>query len=192
MRSLMTEFPKDGTALPVCDSFMFGCALLVKPVTRPMNEGGNRTEVYLPAGYNWYDWHTGGYYAGGQTVSVDTPLEKIPVFVKAGSIVPLSKGGSNERAIAPLADELAVYTGCNGEATLYGDAGDGYEYETDEYTLIRLIWNENAATLTLRAAEGSAGFTAHLTIRFIAPDGMQTLHSVEYLGDEINVNKNKG
>ena len=192
LRSLMTAFPGDAKALPVCDSFLLGDALLVKPVTRTMAEGGARTEVYLPAGCGWYSWHSGVYYAGGQSVSVDTPISLTPVFVKAGSIIPLSEGGKSVADIAPLADELIVYTGCDGRGMLYGDAGDGYAYEVGEYTRVGITWKENEKTLTLQQAEGSAGLTAELAVRFIAPEGKQTVKRVVYLGDEIKVTFNDG
>jgi len=187
MRSLLMAFPQDKTAQPVCDSFLLGDALLVKPVTKPIGAGGNQTEVYLPAGCGWYHWQSWTCIPGGQSVTIHTPLDTLAVFVKAGSVIPLSNGGTSAEAIVPLADELAVYTGQDGGGMLYGDAGDGYAYETGEYTRVLIVWNESAKTLTLGAAEGSAGLTAELTIRFITPDGTPVRKHVAYRGDEISV-----
>ena len=189
LRSLLTAFPEDRAAWPVCDSFLLGDALLVKPVTKPLSEGGGRTNVYLPAGTGWYDWHTGAYSAGGQTVTVDTPLRVLPVFLRAGAVLPLSRGGTCEREIAPLGDTLLVATGADGGGWLYGDAGDGYEYETGVYTRARLTWNQQTQTLTLGKAEGSAELAAQFNLRFLAPDGTETRQSVRYTGEEIAVRR---
>jgi alpha-D-xyloside xylohydrolase len=190
MRSLLTACPDDPQARGVCDSYLFGDALLIKPVTLPISEGGGHTEIYLPAGWNWTDWESGKTYTGGRTVSIETPLGKIPVFVKAGSILALCSGTYSANGAPPLASELDVYMGRDGNGVLYGDAGDGYAYEEGEYTRVPLRWNESAKTLMLGKAEGTAGLTAQLTIRFIAPDGFQTQKRVDYLGDESSVGIN--
>ena len=187
MRSLMTAFPQDETARPVCDSFLLGDALLVKPVTQPVGEGGGITKVYLPKGCGWYHWQSGVYYPGGQTVAVDTPLDALAVFVKEGSVIPLSRGGTSTREIAALADELLVYTGQDGNGMLYGDAGDGYAYEAGDYTCVPLLWREGDETLTLGTAEGRAGLTADLTVNFIAPGGVRGQKHLVYHGDEIRI-----
>lgn len=189
LRSLLTAFPADETARFVCDSFLLGDALLVKPVTKPLSEGGDRTGVYLPAGADWYNWHTGAYVAGGQTVTIDTPLNVLPVFLRAGAVLPLSGGGTCAREIAPLGDTLLVATGADGGGWLYGDAGDGYAYESGVYTRARVTWQQQTQTLTIGQAEGFAGLTAQFTIRFLAPDGTETQQSVRYTGEVTAVRR---
>ena len=104
-------------------------------------------------------------------------------------MLPLSRGGTCEREIAPLGDTLLVATGADGGGWLYGDAGDGYEYETGVYTRARLTWNQQTQTLTLGKAEGSAELAAQFNLRFLAPDGTETRQSVRYTGEEIAVRR---
>ena len=185
LRSLMMAFPEDAAARLISDSFMLGDSLLIKPVTKPIYDGGDSTTVYLPEGCGWYSFWTNAYYEGGQTVTVETPISILPVFVKEGAIVPLSNGGTCEREISPLADELAVYAGRDGEGMLYGDAGDGYAYEDGAYTRVRLQWKESDCKLLLHEAEGTAGLTARMKLSLFTSDGRKMLGSVDYSGVAI-------
>ena len=143
---------------------LLGDTLLVKPITRPMMylphsapiENPDEWEcVYLPAGHDWYDLNTGEHYAGGQTVRVHAPLDVIPMFARAGSILPW--GGdvqhTGELAHAPLT--LRIFPGEDGDFTLYDDAGDGYGCERGEFSLIPLHWDDSASKLTIGAREGA-------------------------------------
>ena len=109
--------------------------------------------MYLPAGADWYDFYTNERYAGGQWIDADAPLEKIPLFVKAGSILPVAepRGSAAGTLAGPV--ELLVYPGADGVLDYYEDAGDGYGYEQGEYTVTRVEWNDAAGVLTL--PEGS-------------------------------------
>lgn len=187
LRSLMISFGQDERARAICDSYLFGGALLVKPVTAPLCGGGDETEVYLPQCAGWYDWDSREFFPGGQTVRIKTPLEKLPLFARAGAIVPLSKGGVCTEQLSPLCDELLVFTGADGEGWIYGDAGDGYEYEQGVYTRVKARWNERQRALVLEDALGSAGLEAHLTVKLIAPDGRETIRSIDYRGKELRV-----
>ncbi len=187
LRSLLVMFPEDGRARSVCDQFMLGDALLVTPVTRPISEGGGRTAAYLPACAGWYDFFTGAFFAGGRTVEVETPLSTLPVFVRAGAILPLAAGGQSAADAPPLCDEVRVYAGADGEAWLYGDAGDGYAYEAGEYTRVRLTWDDRAGALTFHAAEGAAGLAARVLVRLVGPDGPGREQAADYRGRDLTV-----
>ena len=160
LRPLLFDFPGDRRAVAASDEFMLGPALLVCPVTAPMlyAPGGRPVErdkrwtCYLPAGCDWFDFWTNVRYPGGQAVTVDAPLDRIPVFVRAGSILPMAEGlqYAGQKPDKPL--EIRVYPGADGAFDLYDDAGDGYGYERGEYTVTRLAWNDAARTLT--PAEG--------------------------------------
>ncbi len=149
-RLLAFDFPKDETACRVKDQFMFGHSLMVCPVTEPMYyEAQSRPiqkekvrKVYLPEGTDWYDFYTNEKYTGGQTICVDAPIDKIPLFVKAGSILPMTETAiSAEQALkGPVT--LKIYPGADASFTLYQDALDGYGYEQGEYTLTEITWNE--------------------------------------------------
>jgi len=151
MRALPMDFPKDKQALPIGDEFMFGPAFLVCPVTQP--QAMDRT-VYLPSGTTWIDFWSGESRSGGVTTTANAPLNRLPLFVRAGSIVPL--GPVVEYAMEKPADpiELRVYPGANGKFTLYEDEGDGYSYEKNVFAAIPIEWNETRQTLTLGKRSG--------------------------------------
>ena len=156
MRPLLFDFPRDARAVATATQFMFGPALLVCPVTEPMYFGPGSVPVerekvwtcYLPKGCDWYDFWTGIRYAGGQDVTVDATLDRMPLFAKAGSILPMANGlqYAAQEPEEPL--ELRVYPGADGAFTLYEDAGDGYGYERGEYTVTQLHWNNASEVLT--------------------------------------------
>ena len=164
MRPLLFDFPQDKKAAGMSTEFMFGRSILVNPVTEPMYFlAGDRKivppkstawETWLPYGEQWIDFHTGKRYEGGQTVSTDAPLDTIPLFVKAGSIVPMMRGlhYALEDNGNPL--ELHVYTGADADFLLYEDAGDGYGYENGEYALVSLHWDDAAEVLTIGERTG--------------------------------------
>jgi alpha-D-xyloside xylohydrolase len=108
----------------------------------------------LPGGADWYDFWTGERTAGGVTVTVAAPLDRIPLAVRAGSILPLGPVIEYAgQATDPI--ELRVYPGADGDFTLYEDGGDGYAYERGEHSTIALHWNDATRTLTLGARQGS-------------------------------------
>ena len=156
LRPLLFDFPTDRRAAATADEFLLGPSLLVCPVTRPMLYGrGNeplnlaqRWTCYLPKGCDWYDVWTGTRYDGGQEVTVDAPLDRIPLFAKAGAIIPLAEGlqYADQKPERPL--EIHVWRGANGAFDLYDDAGDGYGYERGEYALTPLRWDDMRGELT--------------------------------------------
>jgi alpha-D-xyloside xylohydrolase len=154
LRMLAFDFPSDRTALEITDEYLLGRALLVCPV---LEEGARSRKVYLPAGADWYDFHTGAFLRGGQWMEADAPLTTVPLFVRAGSILPLGpvKQFVSQENDQPLV--LRVYPGADGDFTLYDDAGDGYGYERGEFGLLRLHWDDRERSLTQRA-EGEARF----------------------------------
>ena len=123
--------------------------------------GATSRSVYLPAG-TWYDFWTGSTTAGGGTSTVTAPLSQIPLFVPAGSILPM---GPNIQYATQSADplEIRVYKGQNGSFTLYEDAGDTYDYENGQYAQIPFSWNDSTRQLTIGARAGS--YTGMLTSR---------------------------
>ena len=141
---------------------------------------------YLPKGANWYDFWTGKYYAGGQDVTLETTLDRVPMFVRAGSILPIGPEMQyvGEKAWDNL--ELRLYPGANGDFTLYEDEGDNYNYEKGQYSTIAFHWNDKARTLTIDDRKGS--FPGMLTKRqftIVLPDGKQKV--VEYSGQKTQV-----
>jgi alpha-D-xyloside xylohydrolase len=159
MRPLVMDFRNDPQARGIPDQFMFGPAILVNPVTQ---SGATNRGVYLPSGPAWYDFWTGKVYPGGQTVEADAPVQTLPLFVKAGSIVPC--GPSVQQAMEK-ADPITlyVYTGADGAFTLYEDDGLTYAYERGKSARILIRWNDEKRTLTIGKREGS--FPSMLTER---------------------------
>lgn len=138
MRHLAMDFPDDREALEIDDEFMFGPHVLVAPVTTPSTW---EREVYLPRGL-WYDFWTGKLHCGGRYVTAHSPLDTIPLFVKAGAILPLAPP-SVKSAVEKFNEiELRVYPGADGCFTLYDDDGETYDYEKGAYALIPVEWND--------------------------------------------------
>ncbi|WP_341677912.1 TIM-barrel domain-containing protein [Niveibacterium sp. SC-1] len=117
--------------------------------------------VYLPKGCDWYDFYSGERHAGGQTLSVATPVARIPLFVRAGSLLPLGPVVTHSEAQLGRPIEVVVYPGADAEFALYEDAGDGYDYEQGEFTLTRLVWDDAAMRLTRHAVHGHARSPLH-------------------------------
>jgi alpha-D-xyloside xylohydrolase len=151
MRALPLEFSSDPGSRAVSDQFMFGPALLVNPVTI---EGAKQRRVYLPDGNNWIDFWTGKHVNGGQRITADAPLERIPIYARGGSIVPY---GPVVQSAAGKEDpiDLRVYAGASGDFTLYEDEGDNYDYEHGARSVIPIHWDDKSSTLTIAAREGS-------------------------------------
>jgi alpha-D-xyloside xylohydrolase len=150
MRALAMDFPGDTRARNIGDQFLFGPAILVNPVTEP---GATSRHLYLPSA-KWYDFWTGSAVAGGVAVDADAPLARMPLYVRAGSIVPMGPElqYSNEKPEDPI--ELRVYAGANGGFTLYEDENDSYDYEKGAYATIPIVWDDGAKTLTIGARAG--------------------------------------
>jgi alpha-D-xyloside xylohydrolase len=166
MRPLVFDYPTDSQVFDIKDQFLFGPALLVNPVTAA---GVTSRDVYLPGG-TWYDFWTGSTTAGGTTTRADAPLSRIPLFVKAGSIVPM---GPFIQYATESADplEIRIYPGQDGTFTLYEDGGDTYAYETGEYAQIQFTWDDAAQQLTVGARTGTfPGMLATRTFNVVLVD----------------------
>lgn len=152
MRALAFDFRADARARDIADQFMFGPALLVNPVTTYQ---ARSRPVYLPKTAGWYDFWTGTAFAGGQTIEAPAPYESMPLYAKAGSIIPLGPelNYTSEKPADPLT--LIVYDGANGAFTLYEDEGLNYDYEQGAFARIPIRWNETTRTLTIGKREGS-------------------------------------
>jgi alpha-D-xyloside xylohydrolase len=150
-RPLVMDFRDDPATWEIGDQFMFGPALLVSPV---LTEHALFRPAYLPAAADWYDFWTGERTAGGVTVTVPAPLDRIPLAVRAGSILPLGPVIEYAgQATDPI--ELRIYPGADGDFTLYEDEGDSYRYERGAHSTISIHWNDATRTLTIGARQGS-------------------------------------
>lgn len=159
MRGLIMDFRLDEHAATVGDQFMFGPAFLVNPVTDP--EVSSR-RVYLPKA-KWYDAWSGSSVEGPRMIDAAAPIDRLPLFVRAGAIVPMGpeKGWSTEKPEDPI--ELRVYPGADGDFTLYEDENDGYNYEKGVYATIPFHWDDAKQTLTIGERQGA--FPGMLTER---------------------------
>ena len=165
LRPLMMDFGGDTNALDTGDQFLFGPEIMVSPVTEA--RAATRS-VYLPGSGEWYDFWTGRRIAGGQRVETASPIETLPLFVRAGSILPLGPVVQyvSEKPADPV--ELRVYRGADGAFTLYEDQGDNYGYEKGAFATIPLTWNEAAGTLTIGARNGKfPGMLKERTFRVV-------------------------
>lgn len=166
MRSLFFDFGADEKVYEIRDEFLFGKNMLICPVTEPMfYQAGNREieggkhgrSCYLPLGADWVDFWSGEYFTGGQSVERNTPLDEIPVFVKAGSILPMKEGMqyADDKEEEPVI--LQIYPGQDGSFTLYEDEGDNYHYEDGGYQTISMIWKDKGKSHGKLIIEESKG-----------------------------------
>ena len=172
MRPLVMDFNGDTVAVNRQYQYMFGKAILVAPITEPNVSAWN---VYLPKSAGWFDFWTGKRFNGGQTIKDDSPLDKIPLFVKAGSIIPMGKiiQYAGEKPADTL--EIRVYKGADAKFELYEDEGDNYNYEKGKYTIISFSWNEKRHSITISDRQGN--YTGSLT---------------KHIFNIVLVNENKG
>jgi alpha-D-xyloside xylohydrolase len=160
MRALAFDFRTDPAIKDIRDQYMFGPAFLVNPVTEQMYSVDTAfpveksRRVYLPKGANWFDFWTGMTFMGGQTMKANAPIETLPLFVRAGSIVPMGPflQYATEKPADPI--ELRVYPGADGEFTLYEDENDTYNYEKGSFATILIRWDEKKNTLTIDDRRG--------------------------------------
>jgi alpha-glucosidase/alpha-D-xyloside xylohydrolase len=144
MRALFMDFPDDPAVLDLKDEYMFGPAFLVAPVTE---QGATSRKVYLPKGADWYDYWTNQRFAGGQWIVVAAPIDVIPLFVRAGSIVPMGSAVLN--ASEPQAiDTVRIYSGANGSFALFSDDGKTYGYERGRKSVTSLSWDDREHKLS--------------------------------------------
>jgi alpha-D-xyloside xylohydrolase len=153
MRALAFDFRTDNAINNISDQYMFGPAFLVNPVTDQAPVEKSR-KVYLPKSTDWIDFWTGKKYAGGWTITTSAPIETIPLFIKAGSIIPMGPflQYATEKPADPI--ELRIYPGADGSFTLYEDENDNYNYEKGNYATIEFKWDDAKRELTLGKREG--------------------------------------
>ncbi len=144
MRGLFMDFGNDPNVANIGDEYMFGPALLVAPVTE---QGRTSRKVYLPAGTDWYNFWTNERLHGGQTITVAAPIDTIPLFVRAGSILPLGAPVESTNENQKIA-KLRVYPGADGDFDLYNDDGTTYAYEQGKLELTHLHWSDASSRLT--------------------------------------------
>lgn len=151
MRPLVMDFTADTNVNDISDQFMFGPAIMAAPVYK---YGARSREMYFPAGSGWYDFYSGKYVDGGQKLTVDAPYERIPLYVREGSIVPYGPDiqYSDEKPASEIT--LYVYAGADGAFTLYEDEGVNYNYEKGQYATIPFTYNEAEGTLTIGGRTG--------------------------------------
>ena len=216
MRALMMDFVDDRKVWDINDEYMFGKSLLVAPIAHAQytpeavvkvseEEGWNRdgvkktetdvavdfmetksTNIYLPAGTLWYDFWTNEKHEGGKEITKETTLDVIPLYVKAGSIIPV--GPQVQYATEKPWDhlELKVYAGANGNFILYEDEFDNYNYEKGVYTEIPISWNNTSCKLTIGARKGAyEGMLKNRKFTVTLQDGTQK--NVDYNGKAISV-----
>ena len=193
MRPLVMDWRTDARAQNTGDEYMFGPSILVNPV---YIQGAASRSVYLPKA-TWYDFWTGEKLSGEQTIQATAPLEKLPLYIRAGSILPLgpTMEWTTEKPEDPI--ELRIYPGADGDFTLYEDENDNYNYEKGAHATIAMHWDEAAHTLTIGPREGSfPGMLAKRTFRVVL---VQPNHGtgitmsaaeekvVHYTGEKISV-----
>ena len=214
LRPLFSDFAADKKVWNMTDEFMFGRSILAAPILDPQYtqeilsplegdgyKAGGKMEngelivdwsapktvtKYLPKGTLWYDFWTGKSYRGGQTVTLQTSLDRVPMFVRAGSILPLGPEMqyTGEKPWDNL--ELHLYPGADGTFTLYEDEGDTYRYEQGVYATIRFDWNDKARTLTIAERQGSyPGMLSSRQFTVILPDG--TTKTISYHGHPVTL-----
>ncbi len=215
LRPLFSDFAADKKVWDLTDEFMFGSSILAAPIVEAQYTqekiiredamtGWERKEVsgesaaqadwgetktatkYLPKGANWYDFWTGKLYKGGQNVVLTTTLDKVPMFVRAGSILPLGPEMQyvGEKSWDNL--EIRIYPGADGEFSLYEDEGDGYNYVQGYYSNIIFTWTDRTRTLHISARQGGyKGMLLDRKFTLVLPDG--TTRTIDYNGNQIEL-----
>ena len=204
MRSLAFDFPDDDAIKSIPDQYMFGPAFMVNPVTKSLYNLSNSQDikktrkVYLPKMSDWYDFWTGKLINGGQTIDADAPIETIPLYVRAGSIIPMGPylQYATEKGADPI--EIRVYTGANADFVLYEDENDTYDYESGKYSTITMSWNEAEKTFTIKDRNGKfPGMLENRTFKIVwvnsnngtGVEPAKKAEIIQYTGKEIKIKK---
>lgn len=194
MRGLAMDFAADTAVLNIADQYMFGSSLLINPVYEYKQRS---RELYLPTCAGWYDLYSGKYFEGGHKLNADAPYERMPVFVKAGSIIPF--GPDLQYTSEKPADTITlnIYTGADASFKLYEDEGTNYNYEKGAFTIIPIKYNDSTKTLTIKKREGAFnGMLTKRTFRIVwiskdKPKDFNTTQNadatVAYQGEQITV-----
>lgn len=197
MRGLIMDFASDPNVKNIGDQYMFGPSLLVSPVYKP--HATERT-IYLPAGQGWYDLYTGKYNEGGQFINAAAPYERMPLFVKEGSIIPV--GADIQHTNQPNADKITlyIYTGKDASFNLYEDEGVNYNYEKGAFCNIPITYKEASRTLTIgKCSGGFIGLSKNKIFRIVWIDkdrktsidfSAQADTAISYNGNEQTIKMN--
>jgi alpha-D-xyloside xylohydrolase len=164
MRALVFDFINDVAVYNIPDQFLLG-NIMVCPVTEA---GASERKVYLPKGCDWFDFWTGKKYSGGQTITAAAPIERLPLFVKAGTILPLADimQYSSEKPLDNI--ELRIYPGNDGNYALYQDEGDNYNYEKGKYSTIQFSYNDKTSSVKVNEIQGEyKGMKRKLNIHLV-------------------------
>ncbi len=185
MRALVMDFAKDKTVENIDDQYMFGPAIMVCPV---YEYKAREREVYLPKGNGWYNAYDGSFLEGGKTILASAPYERMPLFVKAGSILPVGPEieYTDQKLDAPI--KLVVYTGDDAHFELYEDEGLNYNYEKEQYSMIPVSWSEKEGKLTIGKRKGAfKGMLQERTFNvvFATKDNNVDFKFDDYKGKEV-------
>jgi alpha-D-xyloside xylohydrolase len=182
MRSLAFDFRNDPAVYAIPDQYMFGPAFLVNPVTEQLYSASNAgkqektRKVYLPKDAGWYDFWTGKKLPGGQTIEALSTIDIMPLYVRAGSIIPLGPVMEYATEKPAVHIELRVYPGANGSFNYYEDANDTYNYEKGEYASFTFSWNDKTSELSISARKGSfPGMLKKRTFNIVIVNGNKGL-----------------
>jgi alpha-glucosidase/alpha-D-xyloside xylohydrolase len=184
MRAMWLHYPDDVRARSLGDQFMWGRDLLVAPV---FTKGATSRDVYLPKG-EWYDWWTNAKSAGGQSVNRAVDLATMPIYVRAGAIIPVDPVRQYTGEPVKEPTSLKIYRGADGQYTLYEDDGNSQEYLTGRGSWTRIAWNDGARQLTIEpgAPRGATNVVTERTFRVqLLPDG--TTRDVAYAGKRLQL-----
>lgn len=201
MRMLSMDFPEDQSVYDMGSQYMYGKSFLVVPITESFYAKGENAEstidfsqtqtypVYLPKGTSWFDFWTNEKISGGQTINRETPINLMPLYVKAGSIIPFGPDVqfATEKKWSEL--EIYIYPGQDTEFTLYEDENDNYNYEKGFYSTIKMIWNESEQSFTIEDQKGD--FPGMLKERtFILNVIGKESKKIQYQGKKLTINFN--
>ena len=165
MRGLVMDFANDKAVQSIGDQYMFGPSLMVCPV---YEHKATSREVYLPAGYDWFDLYTGAKFEGGKKIIADAPYTRMPVFVRSGSIIPTGPVIQYTSEVSEKPLTLMVYDGADGQFDWYDDEGTNYDYEKGEYSIIPISYNNASKKVVIGARQGSfEGMRDNLQINIV-------------------------
>jgi alpha-D-xyloside xylohydrolase len=185
MRPLVMDFAADEQTLDVGDQYLFGSSILVAPV---YEYRARRRQVYLPAGVDWYEFESGVRHGGGQWLDAAAPLARMPLFVKAGAIIPTGPAAQFVAEALNSNLTLLVYPGANGKFELVEDDGTSYAYERGEFSRIVFGYDDSSQTLTIGRREGAfegMPIERNITIRWMGEDTAESI--VRYAGEAVAV-----
>lgn len=187
MRPLVMDFTDDRTAINLSDEFMFGDAFLVCPV---YEYKARSREVYLPEG-QWYDFYTNERLEGGRSFTAPAPYERIPLYVRAGQIVPIGPDIQYTAQDDGSYLKIRVYTGADASYTLYEDDGVSYGYEKGEYSTIPISWCEDSSLGTLTIGRRNGSFPGmsegkRIKVEIISAEGIRK-KEINYTGEEVKI-----